>query len=290
MNLYFNTYSLQDSNKSDDDLLYGLALSYKFATLALNKIDIKTKIPTNNIHEIELNKRKISEIIKKHHDEVTRRILINYLLINNIPYKNNLATTSYKINNFDSAFDPVLINQENAYFISLFTDKNWEYESLFFINKSTNQTIKAMNIPNFMNDNLTEHQRLSTIMIDMKDPAYNNNNPLPFRTKNEIAYNTYIRHHMINHKTTPEERKAKVATLSNTIAKINNYNYSRKVSKLNGDNRRIYEGEKYFISTDFSHGTFEVLTKKGEHVNEIDFSGVILEERDGAKKHDIKVK
>ncbi|WP_305145899.1 hemagglutinin repeat-containing protein [Enterobacter pasteurii] len=88
----------------------------------------------------------------------------------------------------------------------------------------------------------------------------------------------------------PRERVAVVKETAPQIAAANGMVKDSKLTKLN--NRDVYRGlDGHFYALDTQHGRFEVVTSKGKHLGEVDFSmQKIPNTIDKSGGHDLKVK
>lgn len=85
------------------------------------------------------------------------------------------------------------------------------------------------------------------------------------------------------------ERVAQIKVAAAGLAFDNNMKKDPKLSRMNG--RDIYRGaDGNFYALDTQHGRFEVLSKTGNHMGEVDFDFKVVKPADKSGRHNIKIK
>ncbi|MDN0092664.1 colicin E3/pyocin S6 family cytotoxin, partial [Yersinia ruckeri] len=87
----------------------------------------------------------------------------------------------------------------------------------------------------------------------------------------------------------PRERVAMVKETAPQVAAANGMVKDNKLTKLN--NRDVYRGlDGNLYALDTQHGRFEVVSSKGKHLGEVDFSMQVRKPADPSGGHNLKVK
>ncbi|AJZ91638.1 hypothetical protein VW41_22735 [Klebsiella michiganensis] len=94
--------------------------------------------------------------------------------------------------------------------------------------------------------------------------------------------------------TNPQIKIEVIRRMAKFIAELNNYNFDASTSQKNrngGAIRDIFycDQKDIYLSTDVTHGRFEVLDRSGIHLCEINFDGDITKPRDKTGAHNITI-
>lgn len=89
-------------------------------------------------------------------------------------------------------------------------------------------------------------------------------------------------------RTSNPEKRSLIASTADFIARINGFSKDQTlINKNRGYTIYSKKHTDYYLSVDFLHGCFEVLSMNGKHICEINFKDELTSERDESGSHDI---
>lgn len=189
-----------------------------------------------------------------------------------------------RLSNYSQSAD--ILNESVNYSISIFSNTPWE-EIKTPLNKLSNKLSEVKNIPNLNSNDLYKVASRSHILLDFlghQHQSFLNEKYIDFFYNHDFEVN-----YLLLMRSKDERKQSLIKDLSGLICSLSGFTKDNKISKKNSRDIYFHSEKNLYLSTDFLHGTFEVLDNKGLHLCEINFKGVQISGKDTSGKHNINI-
>lgn len=146
------------------------------------------------------------------------------------------------------------------------------------------------NIPCFHSGSVQELVCRASFLSEFQQFNNQNTELIP-SSFSSIFYNEYFHELFVKfNRTSSYDKRSITSKVSSLVAEFCGFSKNSVLCSKNSG-RHIYSknGSRFHLSTDFQHGTFEVLDLNGKHVKEINYNGVQVSNADDSGRHDINI-
>lgn len=263
MKVYFNDKSISGSDITGNDLLISFSKTLKTTNSIFGRFGLYGNLDT--IHEELYNGISIGTLMKSCSDREARGILLS-----------NIHSYS-KLEDENDIHDCVVS-------VSLHSKPMYRNSEI-----QVNSLIIS-NVPCFESGSISDLISRGSFFYKYHEYNFYLEDPLPSKFSS-LFYSEYF-HELFSAfvREKSDEKRAVITNISEIIATINGFRKDLSLCKKNvGKQIHSKPDSKYILSTDFFHGTFEVMNLKGQHVKELNYKGDETKGQDNTGKHDIIV-